>query len=89
MTAKIAAQLASGPLGLSALLALLRSEGRITEEDQQRLARMNVGSVNPLVFLAEQNVPDAATPGRALGMDVLLQWLGEKVGQPVFEIETF
>ena len=87
MTAKIAAQLASGPLGLSALLALLRSEGRITEEDQQRLARMNVGSVNPLVFLAEQNVPDAAAPGRALGMDVLLQWLGEKVGQPVFEID--
>ena len=65
----------------------LHRDGRLSAADRRRLAGVNVGSVHPLVFLAEQKLPDAARPGQVLDMAGLLAWLGERSGQQVYDID--
>ncbi len=74
-------------LRLEQVVADLHRDGRLSAADSRRLAGVNVGSVHPLVFLAEQKLPDAARPGSTLDMPALLAWLGERTGQQVYEID--
>ncbi len=73
-------------LDLKSLVVELHRDGLLSDEDRQRLADVNSGSVHPLVFLAEQGIEDARN-GRALDMEGLLSWLAEQSGQPVYQID--
>ena len=73
-------------LDLNGLLADLRADGVLDDENSARLGDVNAGSVNPLVFLAEQGLSDARS-GRKLDMDGLLGWLSEHCEQPVYQID--
>ncbi len=74
-------------LSLSTLARELHEDGRISGEDFARLGKSSLVKINPLVFLAEQHLPDAAAPGKTLDMDSLLAWLGTRVDQPVYRID--
>jgi general secretion pathway protein E len=74
-------------LSLSTLAAELHADGRLSAEDLARVGKSSVVKIHPLVFLAEQNLVDAARPGENLDMDALLAWLSEKTGQQVFRID--
>ena len=74
-------------LNLSTLSQELFEDGHLREEDLARISQASLVKVHPLVFLSEQKFPDAAVPGRILTMDVLLAWLGDRVGQQVYEID--
>jgi general secretion pathway protein E len=74
-------------LELPELVDRLQADGRLSEADARRLTGVNIGSVHPLVFLAEQKLEDASRPGVTLDMDRLLNWLGAQVGQAVYEID--
>ncbi|NND69116.1 MAG: type II/IV secretion system protein [Halioglobus sp.] len=74
-------------LVLSTLVEDLKSDGRIAPADATRLAHSANLRVHPLVFLAEQKVQDAAHPGKALNMDILLAWLAERIDQQVYRID--
>ena len=74
-------------LTLPGLVEQLCNDGRITEEERKRLSKTAVGSVHPLVFLAEQKLPDAARSGAVLDMDALLGWLSQQTGQAVYDID--
>jgi general secretion pathway protein E len=73
-------------LSLSTLARELCEDGLISDEDHARLGKSTQLKIHPLVFLAEQKLPDAATPGKTLNMDRLLAWLSPRVGQPVYRI---
>jgi general secretion pathway protein E len=74
-------------LTLAELVAALHAQGRLSDRAREHLANVNVGSIHPLVFLAEQKLEDAAHPGTLLTMERLLHWLGEQVQQAVYEID--
>jgi general secretion pathway protein E len=78
---------ADGRMSLEGLVAELHRDGRLVDADCRRLEGVNIGSVHPLVFIAEQKPPDAANAGAALDMAALLAWLGERTGQEVYEID--
>jgi general secretion pathway protein E len=80
-------QLMEHRLSLSTVARELHQDGHLGEEDLASIGRSSLVKVHPLVFLSEQKFPDAAVPGRTLTMDVLLAWLGERVGQEVYEID--
>ena len=63
-------------LSLRELLEGLLSDGRISAGNLRRLQGLSPASIHPLVFLAEQKLPDLATPGATLDMPALLGWLG-------------
>ncbi len=73
-------------LDLNSLVTDLCADGVISEEERLRLCDLNAGSVNPLVFLAEQGLIDARND-RRLDMDALLTWLSGKCEQPVYQID--
>ena len=71
MTSNFANQLMEYRLSLPTLAQDLKEDGRLRDED---LARINLSSklgMHPLVFLAEQRLPDAAAPGKRLTMEQL------------------
>jgi general secretion pathway protein E len=74
-------------LTLKELLAGLVTDGRITAGDLRRLQGLSTGAVHPLVFLAEQKLPDLAAPGETLTMPRLLDWLSTRCEQAVVEID--
>jgi general secretion pathway protein E len=74
-------------LTLAGLVEDLYADGRLAEADHQRLRKMMIGAVHPLVFLAEQKLADPARPGEILDMDKLLAWLSGRTGQAVYEID--
>jgi general secretion pathway protein E len=80
-------QLMEHRLSLTTLARELHVDGRITDEDYARVGKSSLVKIHPLVFLAEQGLADAACPGETLGMNQLLQWLGDKVGQAVYRID--
>jgi general secretion pathway protein E len=75
------------PLTLASLAMDLSADGRILPDDLQRLRLAGVGSLHPLVYLAEQKLRDPAQADRILDMDALLAWLSDKTGQEVYEID--
>ena len=74
-------------LSLSTLVRELHAEGRLSAEDVAGVGASSLVKVHPLVFLAEKKLADAASPGAFLDMDALLKWLGQRVGQDVYEID--
>tara|TARA_R110002110_G_scaffold333755_3_gene544741 strand:+ start:4221 stop:6002 length:1782 start_codon:yes stop_codon:yes gene_type:complete len=87
MNAKFGPEYAERPLDLYSLVTDLHTSGRLGDADRERLARLGIGSVHPLVFLSEQKIPDLSRPGQTLDMEALLHWLGERTGQAVHEID--
>jgi len=72
------------------LLGSLRREGRITEEDAERLERLwqRAPERGPAMrWLARQQLKDLARPGQSLDGSSLLEWLGRQAGQPVVHID--
>jgi general secretion pathway protein E len=74
-------------LTLASLAIDLNADGRLSSHDLERLRNVSVGSVHPVVYLAEQKLQDPSQPGRVLNMDALLSWLGGKSGQAIYEID--
>ncbi|MEH6580573.1 MAG: GspE/PulE family protein [Halioglobus sp.] len=74
-------------LSLPSLAQDLHADGRLSQEKLKSLTNASIGTVHPLVYLAEQRLEDAANPGAALNMDALLAWLSDKTGQPVYQID--
>jgi general secretion pathway protein E len=78
-------------LDLQNVLYDLQAEGRISEEDAQRLSvtqrSREQASLHPVNYIAQQNLGDQLNPGQSLSLNVLLQWLSDKCGQPVFNID--
>ncbi|MDG2273055.1 MAG: type II/IV secretion system protein, partial [Halioglobus sp.] len=80
-------QLLEHRLSLADLAQDLKADGHLTDEDLVRIGLSTKVKVHPLVFLADQRLPDAATPGADLTMERLLLWLGNRVGQAVYRID--
>ncbi|MFK8047182.1 MAG: GspE/PulE family protein [Halioglobus sp.] len=74
-------------LSVSTLVHDLNGDGRLSDADKNNLSNAAPGAVHPLVYLAEQKLPDAAKPGSVLHMDALLAWLSDKTGQSVYQID--
>jgi general secretion pathway protein E len=74
-------------LTVAALAAALHADGRIDDVERRRLATLSAGAIHPLVFIAEQKMPDSARADSTLTMDALLVWLSERCGQDVVEID--
>ncbi|MEH6586814.1 MAG: GspE/PulE family protein [Halioglobus sp.] len=74
-------------LELVPLAQLLRADGRLSEEDRQRVTRNARVKVHPLIFLAEQKLEDPSRPGKILDMDNLLSWLSGITEQSVYQID--
>jgi general secretion pathway protein E len=74
-------------LSLPILLRQLCADGLLSNEHLSRIGPASLVRVHPLVHLHEQKLPDATRPGRELEMERLLQWLSDKTGQSVFEID--
>ncbi|MFU8765062.1 MAG: GspE/PulE family protein [Haliea sp.] len=87
MNAKFGPEYAERPLDLYSLVTELHASGRLADADRERLARLGIGNVHPLVFLAEQKLPDPSRPGKTLDMEALLHWLGERTDQAVYAID--
>ena len=87
MATNFGEQLMEHRLSLSTLARELHEDGRLSAAEFDRVGKSSLVKVHPLVFLAEQKLPDAATPGRILDMDALLAWLGDRVGQAVYQID--
>ncbi|MBM69061.1 MAG: type II secretion system protein E [Haliea sp.] len=87
MTANIGPEYAERSLELHVLAGELCTAGRISAADRDRLLKVNVGSIHPLVYLAEQKLVDAASPGQVLDMAALLAWLSQRTGQAVYDID--
>ncbi|MBE9537816.1 MAG: type II/IV secretion system protein [Proteobacteria bacterium] len=80
-------QLLEQPLTLASLALDLKADGRLSGRDLERVRNASVGSIHPLVYLAEQKLDDLSRSGEVLNMDALLAWLGDKSGQGVYEID--
>ena len=87
MATNFGEQLMEHRLNLSTLAQELHEDGRLSAQELARVGKSSIVRVHPLVFLAEQKLPDAAAPDRVLDMDTLLAWLGGRVGQGVYEID--
>lgn len=87
MATKFSEQLTEHRLSLSSVARELRADGLLAEADYARIGLTPQLKIHPLVFLAEQQLSNAAVPGGYLTMDVLLSWLGDKVDQQVVRID--
>ena len=87
MATKFGEQLMEQRLNLPSLVHDLNADGRLSDQNMKNIRNAAIGSVHPLVYLAEQKLQDSANPGSILNMDALLGWLSEKSGQPIFEID--
>ena len=87
MKSTFSQSLAERRLSLPELAQELKADGRLGAGDAARCNLPTGVKVHPLVYLAEQDMEDAAHLGRALTMDDLLGWLSEKTGQAVYRID--
>ena len=87
MTAQFGERVAEHRLHLPSLAKMLNVDGRLATEDLARVGKTIIGAVHPLVYLAEQSLPDPSRDGQALDMDQLLAWLSAQVDQQVYEID--
>ncbi len=74
-------------LSLTTLAQDLNADGYLADADLVRIGLSSKLKVHPLVFLAEQQIPDASAAGKFLTMERLLAWLGNRVGQGVYRID--
>ncbi|TXS93660.1 type II/IV secretion system protein [Parahaliea maris] len=87
MSVQMSEQMNEAPLTLPWVVKALHSDGRLSDAELSRLGKASMRAVHPLVFLAEQNLEDAARPGRRLEMDNLLHWLAARSNQSVYRID--
>jgi len=87
MTSQPGQQFREHRLDLASLARDLHADGRLSAADLARIGKSTLVKVHPLVFLAELKVADATRPGSALDMDSLLAWLGDRTGQPPYQID--
>ncbi len=79
-------------LTLDGVLADLVADKLVSQEDADKLIndrRINRGKAHPLVVIAEQKFKDPHQPKKALHLEVLTQWLAEKVHLPYLHIDPF
>ncbi|MGH8768094.1 MAG: GspE/PulE family protein [Burkholderiales bacterium] len=80
-------------LSLEQLLAQLLADKLVTQDMADKLLalRRNFrgGDVHPLVILADQKWKDPRNPKKLLNLEVLTEWLAEKVGLPYLHIDPF
>lgn len=74
-------------LDVFSLAEALTRAGRLSAKNLTRLRSVGATTLHPLVYIAEQRLPDLAAPGETLGMDALLAFLAEETGQQVVEID--
>ena len=65
----------------------LTRAGRLSAKNLLRLKGSGQVRLNPLVFLAEQKLPDLSDPGGVLDMPALLDFLSSETGQAVVDID--
>jgi len=80
-------QLMEQPLTLASLALDLHAAGRLSSRNLEKVRNVSVGSVHPVVYLAEQKLEDPSRPGKVLDMEALLSWLGDRSGQAIYEID--
>ncbi|HEY6130965.1 MAG TPA: GspE/PulE family protein [Halioglobus sp.] len=80
-------QLLEHRLSLPVVARQLHADGHLADADLARIGQSSQVKVHPLVYLSEQQLPDAAAPGIHLTMERLLAWLGNRVGQDVYRID--
>ena len=69
MATNFGEQLMEHRLNLSTLARELHEDGRLSAQELARVGKSSIVRVHPLVFLAEQKLPDAAASGQVLDMD--------------------
>ena len=80
----------TGRLRIDDLLNWLRRDGLVGDAEAERVyaLRSNKGrDVHPLVWLSEQQLDDARTPGRSLPLEELIEWLASVAHVPYFHID--
>ncbi len=87
MTSKFSEQLLEHRLSLVALAQELRADGCLTDADLVRIGLSSKLKVHPLIYLAEQQLPDQSAPGHILTMERLLRWVGKRCGQEFYRID--
>ncbi len=74
-------------MDVTSLAEGLTRAGYLSAKNMARL-RGHVGTrLHPMVYLAEQKLPDMSSPGEVLDMPALLKFVAEQTGQPVVEID--
>jgi general secretion pathway protein E len=79
-------------LTLENVLADLVADKLVSRENADKLIsdrRVNRGETHPLVVIADQKFKDPRNPKKALTLEVLTQWLAEKVNLPYMHIDPF
>jgi len=87
MTSKFSEQLLEHRLSLTTLVQDLNAGGCLADADMVRISLSSRLKVHPLVYLAEQQLPDQTVPGNFLTIERLLRWLGERTGQDFYRID--
>src|SRR6185436_16932968 len=91
-TARAVEQQADRRLELAGVLADLATDGLVSKEAADQLARDRRGArgdIHPLVVVADQKWKDPRNPRKALSLEALTQWLAEKSGLPYLHIDPF
>src|SRR5499426_3470458 len=79
-------------LSLDEILADLVADQLVLQEAADALLAtksLRKGDVHPLVLIADQKWKDPRHPRRLLQLEVLTEWLAEKVGLPYVHIDPF
>lgn len=87
MTSKFSEQLLEHRLNLTTLVQDLNADGCLADADLVRISLSARLKVHPLVYLAEQQLPDQTVPGSFLTIERLLRWLGDRTGQDFYRID--
>lgn len=77
-------------LTLHELIHALVEEGRLDKQRADQFlipARTGRLEIHPLVIISQQEWDDLKRPGKKLSLEVLTQWLAERVGLPYFRID--
>ena len=79
-------------LTLDGVLADLVADQLVSPADAEKLAndrRVNRAKAHPLVVIADQKFKDPRHPKKTLHLEVLTEWLAEKVNLPYLHIDPF
>jgi general secretion pathway protein E len=80
-----------GALELRSLLDGLLRDQRISEQDQLRVLNHRRSKeealTHPLLYLAQQNLPDPSRQDKPMDIEQLLAWLSEQSLQPLFNLD--
>jgi len=87
MTSKFSEQLLEHRLSLTTLAQDLHADGYLADADLVRISLSSRLKGHPLVYLAEQQLPDQKVPGNFLTIERLLRWLGDRTGQDFYRID--